>query len=120
MRLVYSEHFDVYQHLAAEAYFLHEYDGDVLIIWRSHDAVVCGKHQNACGEANYRFCHQNKIRIARRLSGGGTVFHDLGNINFTNYSFTSSADGSKVFSYSGLDGNFHYSLFVNFFLNLKQ
>ncbi len=60
MRLVYSEHFDVYQHLAAEAYFLHEYDGDVLMIWRSHDAVVCGKHQNACGEANYRFCHQNK------------------------------------------------------------
>lgn len=83
MRLVYSEHFDVYQHLAAEAYFLHEHDGDVLIIWRSHDAVVCGKHQNACGEANYKFCHQKNIRIARRLSGGGTVFHDLGNINFT-------------------------------------
>jgi lipoate-protein ligase A len=83
MRLVYSEHFDVYQHLAAEAYFLHEYDGDVLMIWRSHDAVVCGKHQNACGEANYKFCQQNNIRIARRLSGGGTVFHDLGNINFT-------------------------------------
>ena len=83
MRLVYSEDLDVYRHLAAEAYFLHEHEGDVLMIWRSKDAVVCGKHQNACGEANYKFCHQNDIRIARRLSGGGTVFHDLGNINFT-------------------------------------
>ncbi len=83
MRLIYSEELDVYRHLAAEAYFLHEHEGDVLMIWRSKDAVVCGKHQNACGEANYKFCHLNDIRIARRLSGGGTVFHDLGNINFT-------------------------------------
>lgn len=83
MRLVYSTEYDVYNHLAAESYFLHEFEGDVLMIWRSKDAVVCGKHQNACGEANYKFCDQNNIRIARRLSGGGTVFHDMGNVNFT-------------------------------------
>lgn len=83
MRLVFSEEVDVYRHLAAEAYFLNEYDGDVLMLWQSKNAVVCGKHQNACGEANYKYCFENNIKIARRLSGGGTVFHDLGNINFT-------------------------------------
>jgi lipoate-protein ligase A len=54
-----------------------------MMIWRSEKAVVCGKHQNVCAEANFRFCKENQIDIARRLSGGGTVFHDLGNINFT-------------------------------------
>lgn len=83
MRLVYSNELDIYMHLATESYFLHEFDGDVLMIWRSKDAVVCGKHQNACGEANYKFCEEKGIKIARRLSGGGTVFHDLGNVNFT-------------------------------------
>lgn len=83
MRLVYSEDVDIYQHLAAESYFLHEHNDDVLMIWRSKDSVVCGKHQNACGEANYKFCFEHGIKIARRLSGGGTVFHDMGNVNFT-------------------------------------
>lgn len=83
MRLVYTEDLDIYRHLAAESFFLHEQEEDVFMIWRSQDAVVCGKHQNACGEANYKFCQLHNIHIARRLSGGGTVFHDLGNINFT-------------------------------------
>ncbi len=83
MRLIYSDSQDVYFNLASEAYLLHEQDEDVIMIWRSHNAVVCGKHQNACAEANYAYCALNNIDIARRLSGGGTVFHDLGNINFS-------------------------------------
>ena len=39
------------------------------MIWRSKDAVVCGKHQNACGEANYKFCEEQGIKIARRSIG---------------------------------------------------
>jgi lipoate-protein ligase A len=44
--------------------------------------VVVGKHQNAMAEINYPFVHKNKITLARRISGGGTVFHDAGNVNF--------------------------------------
>lgn len=83
MRFFISDTTDVYFNLATEQYLLHNFSEDVLFLWRSHNAVVLGKHQNACAEANYEFCRNNNIKIARRLSGGGTVFHDLGNINFT-------------------------------------
>lgn len=83
MILIVPEHTDVYRHLAAEDYLLHHSDEDVLMLWRSQNAVVCGKHQNLCAEANYGYCATNGIALARRLTGGGTVFHDLGNINFT-------------------------------------
>ncbi len=83
MRFFISDNTDAYFNLAIEQYLLHNFSEDVLFLWRSHNAVVLGKHQNACAEANYEFCKKNNIKIARRLSGGGTVFHDLGNINFT-------------------------------------
>ncbi len=83
MRLIFSHHLNPYFNLAAESYLLHHSQDDVIMLWRSEKAVVCGKHQNVCAEANFRFCKENNIDIARRLSGGGTVFHDLGNINFT-------------------------------------
>lgn len=83
MILIAPEHTDVYSHLAAEDYLLHEWDAPVLMFWRSRHAVVCGKHQNLCAEVNYGFCRSHGIDTARRLSGGGTVYHDPGNINFT-------------------------------------
>lgn len=83
MRIIRSDSRDVYFNLATEQYLLHEQSEDILMLWQSESAVVCGKHQNACAEANYAFCKDKNIHIARRLSGGGTVFHDLGNVNFT-------------------------------------
>lgn len=62
---------------------LHEMDEDILMFWQSRKAVVCGKHQNLCAEVNYAYCRENNIDMARRLSGGGTVYHDPGNVNFT-------------------------------------
>ena len=53
------------------------------MLWQSNDTVVVGKHQNALGEINYRFVRENNITVARRISGGGTVFHDSGNVNFS-------------------------------------
>ncbi|MCC7296709.1 MAG: lipoate--protein ligase [Bacteroidia bacterium] len=83
MLLIVTENTDVYFNLAAEDYLLHHFKDDVLMLWRSNSAVVCGKHQNICAEVNYGYCKTNDIQIARRLTGGGTVYHDLGNINFT-------------------------------------
>lgn len=83
MRIILSDEIDVYFHLAAEDYFLHHTQEDIAMVWRSDKAIVCGKHQNIFKEANYAWCKIQDISLARRLSGGGTVYHDLGNINFT-------------------------------------
>jgi lipoate-protein ligase A len=69
--------------LAAEEYLLKNFNDDIFMLWQSENTVVVGKHQNALGEVNYRFVRENNITIARRISGGGTVFHDPGNVNFS-------------------------------------
>jgi lipoate-protein ligase A len=74
---------DPYFNLAAEEYFLKNFQEDFFLLWRSQPTVVVGKHQNALAEINHEFVRKNQIPLARRLSGGGTVFHDLGNLNFT-------------------------------------
>jgi len=53
------------------------------MLWRSQASVVVGKHQNALAEINHEFVKEHGIPVLRRLSGGGTVFHDPGNVNFT-------------------------------------
>ena len=72
-----------YYSLALEEHLLKKFTDDFFILWQSEPAVVVGKHQNVLAEINYRFVKDNGIRVARRLSGGGTVYHDAGNINFT-------------------------------------
>lgn len=74
---------DPYFNLAAEEYFLKNFQEDFFILWRSRPSVVVGKHQNALAEINHEFVKMDNIPVARRLSGGGTVFHDPGNVNFT-------------------------------------
>ncbi|MBW8332555.1 MAG: lipoate--protein ligase [Prolixibacteraceae bacterium] len=74
---------DPYFNLAAEEYFLKNFQENCFMLWRSQPTVVVGKHQNALAEINHDFVHSHNIPVARRLSGGGTVFHDLGNLNFT-------------------------------------
>jgi lipoate-protein ligase A len=74
---------DPYFNLAAEEYFLKNFQENFFMLWRSQPSVIVGKHQNALAEINREFVQQNQILVARRLSGGGTVFHDRGNVNFT-------------------------------------
>ncbi len=68
--------------LAAEEYLLKNFSEDIFLLWQSENTVVVGKHQNAMAEINYPYVHRNGIRVARRISGGGTVYHDEGNVNF--------------------------------------
>lgn len=74
---------DPYFNLAAEEYFFREFKEDIFMLWQSEPAVIVGKHQNTLAEINYEYIRNNDIKVARRLSGGGTVYHDPGNINFT-------------------------------------
>lgn len=74
---------DPYFNLAVEEYFMKKYQEDFFMLWRSRPSVVVGKHQNALAEINHNFIREHQIPVTRRLSGGGTVFHDPGNVNFT-------------------------------------
>jgi len=73
---------DPFYCLATEEYLLKNFDDDIFMLWQSDKTVVVGKHQNALGEVNYRYVRENDITVARRISGGGTVYHDAGNVNF--------------------------------------
>ncbi len=54
-----------------------------VMLWRNDNAIIIGKHQNTHAQINPEFVRQKNIRVVRRLSGGGAVYHDLGNLNFT-------------------------------------
>jgi len=73
---------DPYFNLASEEYFLKCKQEDIFLLYRNAPSIVVGKHQNTLAEINYSFVQEKGIIVARRISGGGTVFHDLGNLNF--------------------------------------
>ena len=69
--------------LAAEEYLFQIFSDNFFFLYVNSPAVVVGKHQNALAEINPRFVRENNIPVIRRLSGGGAVYHDLGNLNFS-------------------------------------
>ncbi len=82
-RCFISEVKDTYFNLAAEEYFLKNIDDEVFMVYINPPSVVVGKHQNLLKEINVPWCCKHNITLSRRLSGGGTVYQDLGNINFS-------------------------------------
>ncbi len=72
-----------YVNLATEEYLLTHTEEEVFMLWQNCDSVIIGRHQNTLAEINNDFVEANNILIARRLTGGGAVFHDLGNLNFS-------------------------------------
>ena len=75
--------------LAFEEYVLtHRKEGDYLLLWQNDNTIVVGQNQNTEAEINRRFVEEHHIRVVRRSTGGGAVYHDLGNLN---YSFITDA-----------------------------
>lgn len=69
--------------LALEEYLLTQTELECIMLWRNERSVIIGNNQNAAAELDTEYVKANGITVIRRQSGGGAVFHDLGNINFT-------------------------------------
>jgi lipoate---protein ligase len=87
---------DPHFNLASEEYFLKMTDKELFVLYINNPAIVAGKHQNLLGEINTEWVRAHKIILARRLSGGGTVYQDEGNLNF---SFISNCPNLEDISY---------------------
>ncbi|MDO9511545.1 MAG: lipoate--protein ligase [Bacteroidales bacterium] len=85
-----------YWNLAAEEYLLKAFRDDIFMLWRNEPSIIVGKHQNSLAEINARYVQENNIPVVRRLTGGGAVFHDLGNLNFTFISNAKSTDEKLI------------------------
>ena len=83
IRCIYSPFSDIYFHLAAEEYLLKQGNEDIFMLWQDTPSVVIGKHQRLRSEVDQEWAEREQVHIARRFSGGGTVHHDLGNVNLT-------------------------------------
>ena len=73
---------DPYYNLAFEEYVLtHCTEGTYLILWQNDNTIVIGRNQNTAAEVNRSFVETHGIHVVRRNTGGGAVYHDLGNLN---------------------------------------
>lgn len=82
MRILISKSHIPAFNLATEEYLLRNSDDEWVFFYINTPSVIVGKHQNTLAEVNYSLARQNNIAIHRRLSGGGAVYHDMGNLNF--------------------------------------
>ena len=93
MTIFRTSNTDPYFNLASEEYLIDNMKGDIFMLWINAPVVVIGRNQNAYAELDRGFIEEHGIKVVRRLSGGGAVFHDLGNVNFT---FIVDDDGSDI------------------------
>lgn len=85
MKYIRNDSKDPYYNMAVEEYVIKNLDptDEYFFLWQNSPTVVVGKNQNTIEEVNVDYVKKNDIAVVRRLSGGGAVYHDLGNVNFT-------------------------------------
>lgn len=97
MRIIHNKSTDPYFNLATEEYLIDNADEDIFMLWRNDRAVIIGRNQNTYAEINENFCRENGVKVVRRLTGGGAVFHDLGNVNYT---FITNAEEAQALDFA--------------------
>lgn len=113
LKVYISSYYDVFYNLAQEdALIKMQLDKNeiILFLWQNDPTVVIGRNQNIVAECNLRYLSENGIKVARRVSGGGAVYHDRGNLNYTFISPNNQYDKKKfmtvvikAFNSCGLD-----------------
>jgi lipoate-protein ligase A len=93
MLCIYHHSTDPYFNIATDEYIFKHLEEDCFMLWRNDNAIIVGKHQNTLAEINIDYVKAHNIKVVRRLSGGGAVYHDLGNLN---YSFTKTGESSEM------------------------
>lgn len=98
MKYILSNSFNPYFNLALEEYIFKTVgmQEDFIILWQNENTIVIGRHQNTIEEINANFVQENNINVVRRITGGGAVYHDLGNLNF---SFITGYDKNDMIDY---------------------
>lgn len=99
MYYIESPYTDPSVNLALEQYIFENLDRDseYCMLWQNDNAIIIGKHQNTFAEIDRQYVADHGIRVVRRLSGGGAVYHDLGNINYT---FIAGDNNGGAFDFS--------------------
>lgn len=85
MKYIVNKSNDPAYNIALEAYAFKELrdEDEIFILWINEPAIIIGKHQNTIEEINKEYIDEHGIHVVRRLSGGGAVYHDLNNLNYT-------------------------------------
>lgn len=84
MLIIESSSHDAYVNIASEEFLMKNYpDQDIFLLYVNAPSIIVGKFQNTLAEINLDYVKENNIKVVRRMSGGGAVYHDLGNLNFS-------------------------------------
>ncbi|MBJ8350262.1 MULTISPECIES: lipoate--protein ligase [Streptococcus] len=99
MKYIVNNSNDPAFNIALEAYAFRELmdEDEIFILWINEPAIIIGRHQNAIEEINKEYTDEHGIKVVRRLSGGGAVYHDLNNLNYTIISSKSGEEGAFDF-----------------------
>lgn len=96
MLCIHHHSTDPYFNIATDEYIFKHIAEDCFMLWQNDNAIIVGKHQNTLSEINYDYVKAQNIHVVRRLSGGGAVYHDMGNLNF---SFTKTGDEGSLMDF---------------------
>lgn len=93
MLIIESPSHNAYFNIASEEYLLGKFPKeDLFLLYVNAPSIIVGKFQNTLAEINLDYVRKNNIKVVRRMSGGGTVYHDLGNLNFSFHTLLGNND----------------------------
>lgn len=83
MLFIKNDNTNPYLNHAIEEYILKKFEEDCFMLWKNEPCILIGKNQNTLSEINMDYVKKHNLPVVRRMSGGGAIFNDLGNLHFT-------------------------------------